>query len=80
MEKRKYQQPAVDMHEPVQSEPMQVTLKECGGDTEKMIKRFLKVVKLDGVLQLSVKKSRFMKKSEAKKLKSIAAKRNLQKK
>lgn len=79
MEKRKYRQ-AVDAHEPVQSEPLQVTLKECAGDSEKMIKRFLKVVKLDGVLQLSVKKSRFMKKSEAKKLKSIAAKRNLQKK
>jgi len=69
---------AKDLHEPVSAKNLEVTLEQSGGDSEKMIKRFLKKVRLDGILQLTVKRSSFIKKSEAKRMKSAAARRNLE--
>lgn len=48
--KKDYKQP-IDLKEAVQLKPLEVTLKECNGDNNKMIKKFLKKVRKYEILK-----------------------------
>lgn len=45
MKKYKEYKPKIDLREPVQLDPFEVTLEECNGNTNKLIKKFMKKVR-----------------------------------
>lgn len=75
MRDKRVQRRAVDSHEPVQVRHLEVVAEHSGHDFEKMLRRFTKKVRLDGVIKLSIDKSRFVGKSELRRKKSLAARR-----
>lgn len=64
----------VDLHEPVRARHLEVKV-EDQRDIERAIRKFTKKVRLDGILQEYSKKQRFVKPSEAKRQKRMAAQR-----
>lgn len=59
----------VDKHEPVHSKHLEVTSAQCAGDVEKMIRKFTKKVKMEGVLQEYSERQHFARKQKRRKLK-----------
>ena len=57
---------------------VEVTLKECRGQTERMIRRFIKKVKKERIIEDAKEKQRYKKPSVAKKEKRIRAERQRQ--
>lgn len=63
-----------DRHEPVQAQYLEVKIHDQS-DVERMIRKFTKKVRLDGILQEVVDRRRFVKPSEAKRTKRIKARK-----
>lgn len=63
-----------DLHEPVQAKHLEVRIHDQS-DLERMIRKFTKKVRLDGILQDYIDKSRFVKPSEARRAKKIKARK-----
>lgn len=72
---RRQRQRALDSHEPVRAYPLEVTAQSCGDSTEKMIRRFTKAVRNDGILYEVYSRSYFLKPSEKKRKKRARAQR-----
>ena len=64
-----------DLHEPVQAVPLQVTAQAFPGEPERMLRKFVKKVRQEGILQDFVIASRFVKKAEARRAKRIRSRK-----
>lgn len=62
-------------HQPVHACPLEVTAGQCDGNVDRMIRRFSRKVRADGILRESTSKRRFMKPSAARRMKSLKARR-----
>lgn len=62
---------APDGHEPVRASPLEVTCAACGGDGERMVRRFLRLAKAEGVLREHIDSLTYRKPSERKRLKRL---------
>lgn len=67
------QKKPVDLHEPVQAKHLEVTAASCRNDVDRMIRKFTKKVRADGIMRDAVFKSRFTKPSALRRMKSRAS-------
>lgn len=63
----------LDLHEPVQAHWIEVSADSCGGNVERMIRKFTKRVRNDGILQEAVQRTYYLQPSEARRRKSARA-------
>lgn len=76
--KRNKENKAVDSHEPVRAKHLQVTLDQVDGNVDKMIRKFMKKVRTDGILFEVTKRSTYEKPSVKRRNKSAKARKQQQ--
>lgn len=65
--------PAPDQHEPVRATPLEITSESVQDSFERMLRRFTKKVRAEGILQEFSAKSRYVKPSVARRMKRAKA-------
>lgn len=65
------------LHDPVQARPTQVTLEQAAGNVDRMIRKFTRLVRAEGIIRDFKVRSRFTKPSAARRTKRARTHRDV---